>query len=65
MPKPGKETGTGLSDVKRRLSPMLMPLECVSGVGVSDGKLAIYLATETTEADLKKIRDVVERSAWD
>jgi hypothetical protein len=63
LPNSKKEAASGLLDLKRRLSPKLMPLECVSGVGVSGGKLAVYLAREAAETDLSKIREVVEGEA--
>jgi len=63
LPSSEKDADTGLRDIKRRLSPKLMPLEVVSGIGVSGGKLAVYLAGEAAEADLKKIRNLIESEA--
>ncbi len=63
MPKLDKAAGNVLLDIKRRLSPKLMPLEGVSGVGVSGGKLAVYLVREAAEEELKKIRALIDSEA--
>ena len=63
MPKLDKATGNALLDIKRRLSPKLMPLEGVSGIGVSGGKLAVYLVREAAEEELKKIRELIDTEA--
>lgn len=63
MSKLDKAAENALLDIKRRLSPMLMPLESVSGVGVSGGKLAVYLVREAAEEELKKIRALIDTEA--
>jgi hypothetical protein len=63
LPKLEKAAGNALLDIKRRLSPKLMPLESVSGVGVSGGKLAVYLVREAAEEELKKIRALIDTEA--
>ncbi len=63
MPKLDKAAGNVLLDIKRRLSPKLMPLEGVSGVGVSGGKLAVYLVRDAAEEELKKIRALIDSEA--
>lgn len=63
MPKPDQVAGSTLLDIKRRLSPKLMPLKSVSGVGVAGGKLAVYLVREAAEKELKKIRELIDTEA--
>ena len=63
MPKPEKAAGSTLLDIKRRLSPKLMPLECVSGIGVAGAKLAVYLGREAAEDELKTIRNLIDAEA--
>jgi len=63
LPKPGKAAAGALLDIKRRLSPKLLPLECVSGVGVTGAKLAVYLAREAAEDELKRIRSLIDAEA--
>jgi hypothetical protein len=45
-----------LNDIKKRLSPQLLALEGVSGIGITSGKLAVYLA-----ADLGTLADEVRQ----
>jgi hypothetical protein len=63
LPKPHKMTQLSLLEIKRRLSPKLMPFEFVSGIGVAGGKLAVYLLREAPEKELKQISDLVNREA--
>jgi len=63
LSKLDKAAENTLLEVKRRLSPKLMPLESVSGVGIAGGKLAIYLVREAAEKELKKIRELVDNEA--
>jgi hypothetical protein len=63
LPKLDKAAGNALLEIKRRLSPKLMPLESVSGVGVSGGKLAVYLVREAAEEELIKIRELIDTEA--
>lgn len=63
MPRFDKTSEDTLFDVKRRLSPKLMPLEGVSGVGIAGGKLAIYLVSGKVEKELRKIKELIETEA--
>ena len=63
MSKLDKAARNTLLDIKRRLSPKLMPLESVSGVGVAGGKLAVYIVGEAAEEELKKIRELIDTEA--
>ena len=63
MPKSDQEQLDDLRDLKRRISPKLMPLESVSGVGISGGKLAVYLVSEADAKELEKIRKVIAGEA--
>jgi hypothetical protein len=48
--------------LKRRISPHLMALPCVSGVGISRGKLAVYLTVDTP-ADRERVRQILNAEA--
>lgn len=63
LPKPDKAAESSLLDIKRRLSPKLMPLECVSGVGIAGAKLEVYLVREAAADELKKIKDLIDTEA--
>lgn len=52
-----------LLDVKRRMSPKLMPIENVSGVGVAGGKLAVYLVRDAADEEMRKIRALIDAEA--
>ncbi len=43
-----------LPDIKRRLSPVLLAIDGVSGVGIFSGRLCVYL-----ERDVAELRDEV------
>jgi len=60
---PDRAADSALLEIKRRLSPKLMPLKCVSGVGVSGTKLVVYLVGEAAEDEMKKIRDLIDSEA--
>jgi hypothetical protein len=55
---------TGLQELKRRLSPRLLAIPGVSGVGIQDGKLAVYLA-EDSDAVRQQAQDIIESEAKD
>ena len=50
---------TSLRELKRRVSPMLLSVPGVSGVGVSGGQLRVYLESESP-ALRKRVAGVVE-----
>ncbi|MEO8627934.1 MAG: hypothetical protein ABI612_07505 [Betaproteobacteria bacterium] len=43
-----------LPDIKRRLSPVLLAIDGVSGVGIFSGRLCVYV-----EHDVAELRDTV------
>jgi hypothetical protein len=45
-----------LRNVKKRVSPQLLSLTGISGVGISGGRLAVYL-----ENDSKSVRQAVDK----
>ena len=45
-----------LRNVKKRVSPQLLSLTGISGVGISEGRLAVYL-----ENDSKSVRQAVDK----
>jgi hypothetical protein len=53
-----------LREIKRRLSPRLLSIRGVSGVGLPGGKLTVYLA-EDSETVRREVAAVVEADAPD
>jgi hypothetical protein len=51
-----------LQELKRRLSPRLLGIPGVSGVGIPGGKLTVYLA-EDTEAARREVARVLDSEA--
>ena len=51
------------SDIKRRLSDRLLPLDFVSGVGGESSKLKIYLARELQPAEHQKVQKILDAEA--
>ena len=45
---------TELRSIKKRVAPQLLPMAGISGVGISGGRLAVYL-----EADSEAVRQAV------
>jgi hypothetical protein len=52
------------AEAKKKLSPKLLRLPEVSGVGTPEGKLTVYLVLDTPETR-RKVRSVVEAEAPD
>lgn len=52
-----------LSSMKRRLTPRLMSVPGVCGVGVRSGCLAIYVTDDVDELVLRQVRVLIEREA--
>ena len=49
-------------ELKRRLSPLVLGIEGVSGLGLPGGRLTIYL--ETDDADVRRrVLDIVAKAA--
>jgi hypothetical protein len=48
--------------LKRRLSPRLLGVEGVSGVGLPEGKLTVYLVADTEEIR-RRVLELVEKLA--
>lgn len=55
-------TDVDLREVKRRLSPLLLGIPGVSGLGIPGGKLTVYLA-EDSEAVRKEVEAVLASEA--
>lgn len=55
-------TGTDAQDLKRRLSPKLLRIPGVSGVGVPRGRLTVYLA-EDSDKVRREVHKVVQSAA--
>ncbi len=51
-----------LARLKRRISPQLLALPWVSGVGISRGKLAIYLSVDSP-ANRERVRQILNAEA--
>ena len=52
-------TSADLRDIKRRLSPHLLSLPGVSGVGIPGGTLTVYLVDDS-EAVRRQVAELVE-----
>ena len=63
-PGSGVPTEVDLKERKRRLSPRLLNIRGVSGVGIPGGKLTVYLA-EDSETVRKEVAAVLESDASD
>lgn len=55
-------TGADVREVKRRLSPRLLGIRGVSGVGIPGGKLTVHLA-EDSDAARKEVETVLASEA--
>ncbi len=49
---------SSLAEVKRRLSPHLLDLEGVTGVGLPGGQLTVYLVADSEEVR-RRVREVI------
>jgi hypothetical protein len=52
-----------LTDVKKRLSDQLLPLDFVSGVGSTGSGLTIYLTRALGPAEERKVKKIVDKEA--
>jgi hypothetical protein len=55
---------TALRNLKKRLSPRLLNVAGISGVGISDGALAVYLESDS-DAVRQAVEQVMEHEAPD
>lgn len=62
-PKPPKSAPVDLRTAKDKVFAKLADLDWVSGVGIADSKLAVYLTRPLEQHETRHIKDVVSSEA--
>jgi len=58
-----QHVGADIAALKKKISSRLLTLPCVSGLGIAEGKLRVYLARHASKEELDRIRKIIATEA--